>query len=64
MIRLDLVRRDLDTMRDALRLERVDRLRTGEPALSPAAKRWLREQTKLLEGFVENATGGGCDAAH
>jgi len=57
VIRLDLVRQDLATRRDALRLERVDRLRTGEPALSPTAKRWLRERAEMLERFLENAGG-------
>jgi len=47
VIRLDLVRQDLATLRDALRSERVDRLRTGEPALSPEERRWLRERIAM-----------------
>ena len=52
MIRVDLVRQDLATLRDALRLERVDRLRTREPPLSAGARRTLLGWIAMLEAFL------------
>lgn len=59
MIRLDLVRADAALLRDCASHERTDRMRLAaqgvhEPALTPAARRWLVERAAALERFLED----------
>ncbi len=53
MIRFDLVHQDLVTMRDALRLARADRIRTGEPPLCARARQCLLGWIAILEAFLD-----------
>jgi hypothetical protein len=52
--RLDLIIGDRDIMLDCSRLAASDRARTGEPPLSPAARRWLLGQAKMLGRWVDD----------